>query len=632
MNTITVNYISAQPGTGKTRAAIELMKRHIKKGYSRYRVGYVFYVAPTVELLQQTIDNLEVALEYKDIYCEMIHKVVGDTSRRSGKQGDYTEVKVQKVLDGEAQGREEAVDFSHGSVLFITHVTFLKLQTHSKFKDTTVIFDESRKWAAMLDKIKMTPAIDELFNKLFVTAPLKVNGVTYDYIHHLYAKPEVSHNQTVKFIKEHEQAEEYKPLRHLWNLLLPKKDSPSRMQVFVLPQGKGSKKQIIQVTLPSNPFVGFKKVYVLSAAFKSSEMCHLMIMEGCAMIDDTDQFMSKYLGEKKYLLAKGIMFQRNACLNITPLTDHNKAPSKNKLDHGILIKKEFVIPFRNKMSELSLTAEDLYTIIAIKRKILRGRLTPQQKELFQFIQEIGCQTDILKWQIEKSEKIAKIWMNKREYVGPGLIFVNSDRIDSIKNVNEKVFKFMSTGLAEGRNEFQYANVICFLAAINPNPILARLLNALLKHQGYDSDEDFVVDKAIQCIGRGNIRSHKKEDKLKKMLAIVPSKWLAERIYARLNEAPTIRYSDISKLGDYVVWDGNKKKKEERDAGEVLQDLKMKNKLRLAKHLKDPLNKKIANLRSKLAYWVKKEQTKAVKQKIKEMKTEINQLIDKKQNL
>lgn len=627
---VSVNYVSAQPGTGKTRAAVELMRRHITLGSAGKKVGYIFYVAPTKELLQQTINNLEKELDHKEQLIEMIHKVVGNSSKsRYSKVGDYTEIKVQRVLDDQSQGTEEAVPFTQGSVLFLTHATFLKLQSHAKFKHTTVIFDESRKWATMPCAIELTHSVEELFDKLFTTTPLTVAGHVYDYIQCLHARPDVQPNQTAKLIDGHEQGSEYKPLRQLWSLLLPKKDRPVRMQVFILRQGKGDRKQIIQITLPSNPFVGFKRVFVLSAAFKSSEMYHLMVMEGCTLVDSTEDFMDRFLGEDEHIRAKGIMLQRNACLYIAPLADHNQAPSISKLSNGLLIPKDRILEFRRKMDELGLTSEDLTTIVDYLRKNIRGRLKPGQKGLLKFMQETGCQTDIMRWQVAQAQVLAREWMDKREYTRPGIMFVNKDYEKALVGMDDRLFKALSTGIAEGRNDFQSSNTVCFLAAINPKPVLGRVLDALLKHQGYDSDEDYVVDKAIQCIGRGNIRSHKTADRIKKMLAIVPNQWLAERIYARLNDAPTIRYSDIARLGNYTIWNGNKKRKAveiAEDPKKVLDNARQKNKARVEKHLENPINKQLNTLRSSKSYWAKKEQTKDVKKKLKEITVKIDKLL------
>lgn len=624
---VVVNYVSAQPGTGKTRAAIELMRRHIMAGDKGKRVGYVFYVAPTKELLQQTIENLEAALRNREHLCEMIHKVSGTDRRVSGTNStDYTEIKAQRVLDGKAQGREEGVPFIHGSVMFLTHVTFLKLQSHPKFKHTTVIFDESRKWATMPCAIELTPSVEKLFNQLFTTTSLNVAGIEYEYIQCLHARSSIQANQTAKLVNSHKQGEEYKPLRRLWQLLLPSNKHAVRLQVFILRRGTGDKKHIIQITLPSNPFVGFKKVFVLSAAFVSSEMYHLMTMEGCTLVDSTEDFMDKYLGEDEHSRAKGIMLQRNACLYLSPMADYNAAPSKSKLDSGLLIKKVHIDSFREKMSELDLTSEDLYTIVDHIRKIIRGRLTANQKEMAKFMREIGCQTDILKWQIEQAQMLAKEWMSKREYTIPGVMFVNSDRVKALDGMDDKLFKFMSTGAAEGRNEFQSANTVCFLAAINPNPILGRVMNALLKHQGYDSDEDFIVDKAIQCIGRGNIRSHLEEDRIKKLLAIVPNQWVAERVQARLNGAPTIRYGDISKLGDYTIWNGNKKLKTSENPVVAIDSLRKGNLSRVTKYLENPINKQLNSLRASRTYWTKKAQTKEIQMKVKDIQNKIDELL------
>ena len=627
---VSVSYVSAQPGTGKTRAAVEFMRRHIKRGSRGESIGYMFYVAPTKELLEQTISNLERKLKQEQRLLEMIHIVVSD-SDRSSKAGDYTEIKVQRVLDGYAQGREQASAFVEGSVLFLTHATFLKLQTHPKFKDTTVIFDESRKWATMPGKIDMTPSVEKLFNKLFTTTPLEVAGRVYG-IHRLHARPDVRYNQTSDMINSHAQGEGYKPLRQLWSLLLPKVGVPVRQQVFVAPQGQGEKREFIQINLPSNPFVGFKRVFVLSAAFRSSEMYHLMLMEGCEIVDVTEEFMDKFLGENGHTRAKGTMLLRNACLHIAPLADYNQAPSKSKLTSGLLIRKEVIEEFRQRMDDLELTSEDLYTIVSHIKKRVRGRLTPSQQELLEFMQETGCQTDILKWQVAQAQVLAKEWMSKRDPVGPGVMFINKGFEQALKGMDDKLFRPLSTGLAEGRNDFQAANVVCFLAAINPNPVLARLLDALLKHQGYDSDEDFVVDKAIQCIGRGNIRSHREKDRLKKMLAIVPSQWLADRIYARMNQAPTIRYNDIGRLGNYTIWNGNKKRKVpvvNTDPTKVLEHHKQKAKARVIKHLENPINKQLNTLRVAKRYWSKKEQTTEVQTKLTYIQGSIDALLAKR---
>jgi hypothetical protein len=632
---VVVNYVSAHPGTGKTRAAVELMRLHIIKGHLGKNVGYIFYVAPTVDLLRQTISNLERELKHKDHLCDKIHAVASTGNKyNTGNYKDnvrkYTEFRVQQILRGIPSGKEEAVPFVHGCVLFLTHATFLKLQTHPKFKHTTVIFDESRKWVTSPTVLALTPAVKKIFDQLFTTTPVKVRGVAYEYIHRLTARTDLRPNQTAKLVETHAQGEEYKSLRRLWSQLLPRKGHPVRMQVFIFPKGQGDKKKIVQITLPSNPFVGFKNVLVLSAAFTSSEMYHLMRMEGCTLVDKTQTFLDRYLGEDEHSRAKGIMLQRNACLHISPLLYHDQPPSKNKLDTGFILPKERTEELLKKLDDLKLDSKDLATILSHLRGDIGGRLKPPQKKLLQFMQGIGCHTDILKWQVEQAQVLAKEWMSKREPTGPGLIFVNKDYTDALEDVDFNIFRSVSTGKAEGRNDFQAANVVCFLAAINPEPDMARLLNALLKHQGYDSDEDFVVDKAIQCIGRGNIRSHREEDRIKKMLAIVPSQWLAERIYRRLSDIPTVRYEDLAKLGNYAIWDGNKKltaaEKAGADSAEALNHKKQLGKIRLDRHLKNPVNKKLASLRVHMHRLKKKEPTDAVLKKSLEIQAEIDELV------
>jgi hypothetical protein len=93
----------------------------------------------------------------------------------------------------------------------------------------------------------------------------------------------------------------------------------------------------------------------------------------------------------------------------------------------------------------------------------------------------------------------------------------------------------------------------FLAAINPDPHMARLLKARLGHLGYDPKEDFIVDRVIQATGRGNIRTHGIKDR---MLIVVPTEGLAQRVAERLEERPKYHIEITEKLGNYVSWNSN----------------------------------------------------------------------------
>ncbi|WP_353738071.1 DEAD/DEAH box helicase [Burkholderia multivorans] len=54
-----LNYISVPPGTGKTTAALHCIADHVRRGMNDKEVGYIFYAAPTVALLEQSYDTLK---------------------------------------------------------------------------------------------------------------------------------------------------------------------------------------------------------------------------------------------------------------------------------------------------------------------------------------------------------------------------------------------------------------------------------------------------------------------------------------------------------------------------------------------------------------------------------------------
>ncbi|WP_429635388.1 hypothetical protein, partial [Staphylococcus aureus] len=77
--------------------------------------------------------------------------------------------------------------------------------------------------------------------------------------------------------------------------LTPNADEPIRMQVFGLMKSSGNKKCFVRVALPSQPFVGFKRILILSADFETSQMYHLLKMEGCQVNNITIPFLDRHL-------------------------------------------------------------------------------------------------------------------------------------------------------------------------------------------------------------------------------------------------------------------------------------------------------------------------------------------------
>lgn len=590
VESLVVNYVSAPPGTGKTLAAIQYMKNHIQRGLDGKRVGYIFYVAPTVDLLKQTIENLKTSLPKEQ------HGMVRAVYSREHLyiKGQNTEEQVYDLLNGRVSEKFHGKPFTIGSILFVTHETFIRLRRHDKFEHTTVIFDESRKWADMVKKVPMDDESEELFNGLFTMTHLKVGKEVHRGINVLAAK-QLADNQKAKLLQSKSSAKSFVVLDDLHKHLQPKEGEPIRMRTYAMMEGSKRSngrdtRRMIQISLPSHPFVGFKSIYVLSADFKTSQMYHLMKMEGVLLNDVTRTFMDKYT-KGGYLKALDALHTRYSNVKIVPLLADKRVPAKTKLATGVILPSKNLVRFYKMMEKLNINTGELQSMVDSIRNPEASHigLKEHHDKLLAWMNKNDVHLDILRWQLDSAQHIAKKWSDRYGRPRPGVLFVNKD-YESYP-IDRKVFEQLSIGRAEGRNDFMEANVVCFLAAVNPQPVLARLLNALLSNQGYDSDEDYVVDKAVQCIGRGNVRDHKCKSP---MLAIVATRGLAYRLKDRMNGSPDISETWLEKTGHYVTWSYNafkEQRSKEENNGRTNEEIRTK------RYLNNPINKKLTSLRT-----------------------------------
>lgn len=579
---LVVNYVAAPPGAGKTRAAIGCMKKHIQEGLQGRKVGYIFYVTPTIKLLQQTFFGLKEILtedESSMVWTVYSKKYTGSLPK--------TAETVMDVLNGNFKSAfGTSSTFAYGSILFITHDTFLKLRYHKKMAETTVIFDESRKWVTAPQRIDMQGAAGDLFEDLFSSKPLVTESGYYKNIQILEPKP-IAENKKAKLFRYKDQGRVFKILTDLHTQLSAGEDDYVRSRVYTLKRGN----TMIHIRLPSRPFAGFRKVYVLSADFKTSQMYHLMKLEGCRMQDMTVEFIQEHIkeGYSESVLA---IHNRYDDLYILPLlADDTKPSSKFQLSLGLALPKNKVNGLNGKMKEGGLTTLQLRYLMDHLRdpssSVIRKESFPT--EFVDYLSKIGAKTNILEWQVKRAIELAVRWKQKFPCRKPGIMFVNKD--DNNFNL-QKQYDYLSVGKAEGNNDHIKTNLVCFLAAINPDRETTLLLNAILGHQGYNADEDYVVDKAIQCIGRGNIRNKKSKDK---MLAIVSNLYLARKICDRMHDRPTVMVGMLEKLGNYVTWQSPANTKKLRDT-KYFEDKKRRDKVAKTNYHIDPVNKELAKLR------------------------------------
>jgi hypothetical protein len=521
-----------------------MMKQHVLRQLKlKSDPKYIFYVAPTRQLLEQTYKRLCNRLTTKQ--QRRVHVAYADDTVHAGSVS--VEKKLTNVFAGHGSDGHDKRPWKEGSILFITHKAFLEYMGNYKdiCAETLVLFDESRKWAEVMDTVFLDDDAQQYFSTLFKTYPFKSGDKTYVTIQMLKAKP-VPENQKVSKLQGKSAARAFKILDTMHTALLPGKDKVIRTEAFVFFSGKGDNRRMIRITLPSHPFLGFKDVYVLSANFESSQMHAFMKMEGTNVVDKSKWFMDKFSKEGYDKSLDGAV-RRYENVVIVPLLGDSQPPSVSKYYSGgcILPRSEF-LRFGNTLKEMGVSTAQLYQVA---RSIRTGSVSKFNRPIKKLLKSVKANMDMHDWLVKKAIKVVRYWVKKYPTEQKPILFVNHKFRDKYSTLNE--FVHVNHAKAEGDNSFVKCNAVVFLPAINPIPQLAQLLNSKLSPYGYDADEDFVVDKAIQCIGRGNVRESKSNEK---MLAIVPTLGLAARIHARYYSRSDLNESVFDELGQYQSWD------------------------------------------------------------------------------
>lgn len=548
---LVVKYVSLPPGAGKTQGAIEMMRQHVNGAIGMPNPPkYMFYVAATRTLLRQTLNNL-----YKVVPDNKHHKIraaftkKGQWKRR--KSGVAQE--ILNVLDGKSNNGSHKQPFVRGSILFLTHESFLRLKRHHPtFKHTLVLFDEARKWEELVKTVDLDAKGRQYFDRLFRTTPLMVHGVRYSDIQVLTPR-KIPENQKVLRLKKGGKtaATAFGMLDTLHKNITPEDGLPPRMRVYGFFEGHDERRRMIQIGLPSFPFSGFSEVYILSADFETSQMNHFLILEGTRVINRSRWFMDTF-SDEGYEKAIKRATARYRYVDLVALTTDKKMPSIGRYrTGGLLLPRQHLVKFGDRMRDLALTSSAVYEAIELERDPSTGMPNKQQRQILKLLHNVKGETDTHAWMLKQAERLVRDWRKANPCDHKALVFLNYEFQDD--SVNENLFRMLEHGKAVGNNKYRHSNAVVFLASANPIPRLARLLNALLGPQGYDLHEDHIVDKAIQCLGRGNIRLQGIKDR---MLVVLPTEGLATRVAERMNNQATLHVEVTEQLGNYESWNTN----------------------------------------------------------------------------
>jgi hypothetical protein len=129
-----IRYVAVPPGAGKTTAALNMLADYVRRGAEGEEVGYLFYCAPTVQLLKQSFSNLRKLIGVEN--TSFLHLVYSNGAI----QGNIAD-RIEALLDGRVAKQYPVV---HGSVVFLTHAAFLTLRSHPFFAKTAYSGDRDR--------------------------------------------------------------------------------------------------------------------------------------------------------------------------------------------------------------------------------------------------------------------------------------------------------------------------------------------------------------------------------------------------------------------------------------------------------------------------------------------------------
>lgn len=564
-------YVSLPPGAGKTNAALALMSRHVR-GRSLLIRGtvpgidpldtpdFVFYVAPTKHLLQQTHRRLVSKLKGVPALMPRLRIAYSDNDNR----GDSVSLQLDRIFDGKHNDGREGAEWGKHCVLFLTHSAFLAYlgQYPEICKRALVLFDESGKWVLpSKDVIILDDDTYPYFNSVFKADPVEnLKG-----FRRLRAIP-VPENQKAKLLTKG-SATQFSSIDRIHADLL-KADTCPRSETYIYATN-AARHQYINVTLPSYPFKGFYAVYVLSADFETSEMHRFMIVDNTPPKNVSIAFMNEF-SKDGYLPNLDKSSRRFEAVTLIPLLHGNEVMGVSKYRSGYPIVPESKFTSLGALlDELEVDGHELGVVMKRYATQDKNPLTPRDKKVLKALEAHGCILDHHSWMMEQARAI----LNGLE---PNiedqriLTFVN-DGLDK-DYIACKDLQLLSHGETEGDNRWYEHNRTIFFAATNPNSRTYNLLKWRLRADdesgeigsAFDIDRSYSIDRAIQASGRG---ANRDPNATCPVYIVVANTYMAEAMQRRMSNGRGTRqakidYSHCERLGDYTLWSASRYKKEQ----------------------------------------------------------------------
>jgi hypothetical protein len=513
-----VNFISAIPGLGKTRWAI----RDMVAGLRRH--GRSFYVAPTIQLLEQVYEELEQLLTAEELKLVfMIH------SGSTGRVMDHVEACIRG-------GKCEGIKYQPakpGTTILLSHNAFLQLKVDPVYDEFNVYFDEARKVVTQGRPVSLKTSEEQhLFRSLFELDDRQEKSGFRRV--HCVSGAETILRENGAFTKTSNLPRQFKKIVQLFKLA-----SNPRYEVFLrFPRNADAHEKsggdylmrsydFYEIVVPSKLFLGFKNVTVIAAHFEDSQMYHLLKND-----DNIKLVSSRHLLGPEQNKRFRILQSRYQSVVIVPLTPQFKCLSKHQLEDQILAPDLKVDSILGK----------IHTVTGVRRCLKQQKMNtgykfdPEVLKAITYLNKVKeVELDPLSWYIRAARRVINSWKKKYPVAGAPLVVLNHD-LAKLKRYTE-LLKSRTTGLPtmeilsmmnHGLNCYQDRNVMAFLASVNPPPQMIEFFTDQIP--GYDFSKDHVADVCIQSVCRLSIRDTQASEPV---LAIVPDLAIAQLLNEKM---------------------------------------------------------------------------------------------------
>jgi hypothetical protein len=572
-----IKLVDSFPGMGKTDGAIITMKECVES-----KKGIILYAGPTCKLLKEVEKRLCSALG-----IDKHPSVIPIHSSAMYGSGDPMHERVIHLIDGTIKARSHLKLVEEGSVVLITHKTFMQLPRYLKNKEkVTVIFDEAYKCVFDPVEVKLKGKEVKIFER-HLGIP---RGNSNDYL----KLEKISSLNKIR--KDLAHLETKKSGKQLFEILDSIRKESS--EVYVKITGESSSRfEFQEVKIPSTMFDGWDCVYLMSAFLKTTQLWALLTrgyfkLDGIVYKQKMDNYGDWEVQEsrKKLTLDSRMLYviMNDVTADFIPNYEKRLEQFRKRYESAtILALTEGTMLSRNQLNSVLVPQdtydekqEELRTLINSMRdkkgRVLDGKhlLRLTRSELFEFafapdnhhtitkpvhkILEWFNSLDIIardpyKWYLKHAVNMAMRWMEKRKCLHlkqkipigkrfhinlvpqKPLVLLNvaeQDRAMANSKIMDQIqlLPFECAGI----NEFRDHRVTIFLAALNARPSHQNFYSSILPW--YNPKQDYAVASAVQAVTRGILRNHKSK---KSALIIVSDIEMAMMLKDRLLGAPTI---------------------------------------------------------------------------------------------